>query len=302
MSLACHLWVIPRVQAAHPTRAARRQGSVTTGIHGSQNRAVVHHVSQDPGRVNQARNSAIFRTTRLRLSRRAGVEVAGFQGDSLSSHVVRIVRTSRGHLLRILAGSLMPRMPDKARSHIDTPSATLLLAWVLFASAGCRAPDPAPPSPRLPSDTLALARVPGGAHVEVAVRSVVDGDTIRVTGLPTGTELVRLIGIDAPETGEGRTTRECFGREAQRWLADQVPRGSRLRLVFDVGQRDRYGRLLAYAHRPDGTFLNAELVARGYAQTMTIPPNVRHAKELRELQRRARAEDRGLWSACRGNQ
>jgi micrococcal nuclease len=136
-------------------------------------------------------------------------------------------------------------------------------------------------------------------HLRVTVKDVVDGDTLRVTGLPAGTGLVRLTGIDAPETGEGRTTRECYGPEARRWLAEQAPRGSPLTLVLDVGPRDRFGRLLAYAYRADGAFLNAELVANGYARTMTIPPNVRHAKELGELQRRARSQGLGLWRACR---
>jgi micrococcal nuclease len=138
-----------------------------------------------------------------------------------------------------------------------------------------------------------------GARLEVTVKRVIDGDTILVSGLPTGTGLVRLTGVNAPETGEGRTIRECFGIEARRWLADQAPPGTPLRLVFDVGQRDRFGRLLGYVYRADGTFLNAALVENGYAQTMTIPPNVRHAKELKELQRRARRENRGLWGACR---
>ena len=137
------------------------------------------------------------------------------------------------------------------------------------------------------------------SRLQVTVKDVVDGDTLRVSGLPTGTGLVRLTGIDAPETGEGRTTRECYGPEARRWLGEQAPRGSALTLVFDVGQRDRFGRLLAYVYRDDGTFLNAELVANGYARTMTIPPNVRHAKELGELQRRARSQGLGLWRACR---
>lgn len=132
----------------------------------------------------------------------------------------------------------------------------------------------------------------------VTVKKVIDGDTLLVTGL-SGTELVRLIGINAPETGKGKTVRECFGAESARWLEDFTPAGSSLRLVFDVGERDRFGRLLAYAYRADGTFVNAELIANGYAQTMTIPPNVRHEKMLLELQRKARREEKGLWRACR---
>ena len=131
------------------------------------------------------------------------------------------------------------------------------------------------------------------------MKRVIDGDTLLVAGVdPREAVLVRLTGIDAPETGDGRTVRECFGPEARRWLSGEVPRGSRVRLVFDVGERDRFGRLLAYVYRADGTFLNAALVESGYARTMTIRPNVRHAEELRALERRARAEGRGLWSAC----
>ena len=137
--------------------------------------------------------------------------------------------------------------------------------------------------------------------LEVTVEKVIDGDTVLARGLPKGTELVRLIGVNAPETGKGRTVRECFGAESARWLTEQVARGSRLRLEFDVGERDRFGRLLAYAYRPDGTFVNAALLRSGYAQTMTIPPNVAHADEFRALERIARREERGLWGACGSN-
>lgn len=175
-------------------------------------------------------------------------------------------------------------------------------ALLLVVLAACAPQDvPASPPPAAsaaagPSPRATPKPAPG---VEVTVEKVIDGDTVLARGLPKGTELVRLIGVNAPETGKGRTVRECFGLEAARWLSDQVPRGSRLRLSFDVGQRDRFGRLLAYAYRPDGTFLNASLVANGYAQTMTIPPNVAHADELRALERAARTDGRGLWSACR---
>ena len=169
----------------------------------------------------------------------------------------------------------------------------------LALQIGCHGPAAPPASSPPPADTRRASQaqaVPDG--VEVTVKRVIDGDTILASGLPAGTELVRLIGVNAPETGEGRTIRECFGVEARRWLSEQAPRGSRLRLVFDVGPRDRFGRLLAYAYRADGTFLNAALIEKGFAQTMTIPPNVRHAEELQALQRRARHESRGLWQKC----
>jgi micrococcal nuclease len=134
--------------------------------------------------------------------------------------------------------------------------------------------------------------------LEVSVKQVVDGDTLRVAGLPTGNGLVRLTGIDAPETGDGRTTRECFGPEARQWLRDRTPPGTRVRLMTDIAERDRFGRLLAYAYAGDGAFLNAELVALGYARTMTIRPNVRHAKDLQAAERRAQRERVGLWGAC----
>jgi micrococcal nuclease len=174
------------------------------------------------------------------------------------------------------------------------------VGFVLVALAGCATPE-APASPRAPRAAAApVARAtPIPREVTVVVDKVIDGDTVLARGLPKGTELVRLIGVDAPETGHGRTVRECFGREAARFLSERVPRGSRLRLAFDVGERDRFGRLLAYAYLPDGTFLNAALVESGHAQTMTIPPNVAHAEELRSLERTARRADRGLWSACR---
>ena len=40
---------------------------------------------------------------------------------------------------------------------------------------------------------------------------------------------------------------------------------------------------------------NAEMVRRGYAQVMTIPPNVKYQRRFLKLQREAREARRGLW-------
>ena len=62
-------------------------------------------------------------------------------------------------------------------------------------------------------------------------------------------------------------------------------------------RRDVYGRLLAYVYL-GRRFVNAELVRRGLARTLTIPPNVRHAPLLGSLERVAGREGAGLWGAC----
>jgi micrococcal nuclease len=126
---------------------------------------------------------------------------------------------------------------------------------------------------------------------------VVDGDTIRVRFGGTE-ERVRYIGVDTPETVKPGTPVQCYGKAASAFNT-QLVRARTVRLKFDAERRDRYGRLLAYVYRePDGLFVNAELVRRGYAQPLTIPPNVAHATEFRRLARTARRGGRGLWAAC----
>lgn len=130
--------------------------------------------------------------------------------------------------------------------------------------------------------------------MEGTVTRVVDGDTIHVS-VAGRRERVRYIGVDTPESRGGA---ECFARAASALNARLVA-GRRVRLTTDVERRDRYGRLLAYVHRlPDRLFVNGELVRRGYATVLTIPPNVARAVELARLQRTAQRAGRGLWTAC----
>ena len=129
------------------------------------------------------------------------------------------------------------------------------------------------------------------------VVKVVDGDTIHVQVGATR-EKVRYIGVDTPETRHPAKGVQCFGRQASAYNARLVA-GEQVRLVRDVEERDRYGRLLAYVYRVrDGLFVNAELARRGYAQPLSIPPDVRFADRFAALAREAREHGRGLWSAC----
>ena len=71
--------------------------------------------------------------------------------------------------------------------------------------------------------------------------------------------------------------------------------GKEVRLEYDVQRRDRYRRLLAYVYLEDGTFVNAELLRQGYAQLLTIPPDVKYVDLFVRLQKEAREAGRGLW-------
>lgn len=132
---------------------------------------------------------------------------------------------------------------------------------------------------------------------------VIDGDTLK---LENG-EKVRLIGIDTPEskynaklkrdlknTDKDASTLVNMGKMASRFTNSLVSK-KYVRLEFDVQKRDRYNRLLAYAYLSDGRMLNAEIIKAGYAQMLTIPPNVKYADLFLELQEDARENNRGLW-------
>jgi micrococcal nuclease len=139
---------------------------------------------------------------------------------------------------------------------------------------------------------LLTASVASAASLEGTVVRVVDGDTIHVR-VAERVEKVRYIGVNTPEVHHPRKGEEPGGRAAMavnRTLVD----GRRVRLETDVRPRDRYGRLLAYVWVGD-VMINAELVRRGYAQVMTVPPNVRHQELFVKLQRDAREAERGLW-------
>ncbi len=130
------------------------------------------------------------------------------------------------------------------------------------------------------------------ALVEGTVVRVVDGDTIHVQ-LADRVEKIRYIGVNTPEIHHP-TKGEESGREAAA-VNRRLVAGRRVRLELDVRTRDRYGRLLAYVW-VGGTMVNAELVRQGYAQVMTVPPNVRYQDLFVKLQREAREAGRGLWS------
>ena len=83
-------------------------------------------------------------------------------------------------------------------------------------------------------------------------------------------------------------------RRANRFIADMVE-GKEVTLDYDRVQPDRSGREYAYVYLSDGTFVNAEVVRKGYARVDTSLPFL-HSSEFISYQLEAQAEKRGIWS------
>jgi micrococcal nuclease len=146
----------------------------------------------------------------------------------------------------------------------------------------------------------ALGRWLGGleraASPTVRVVEVIDGDTVVVAFAGGARDTVRLLGVDTPETHHPTRGVECFGPEASAFTTEWLL-GRLVRLESDVERRDVYDRRLAYVVL-DGARFNDELLRRGYARFLVIPPNDRHGRAMLAAELVARRHGRGLWAAC----
>jgi micrococcal nuclease len=134
------------------------------------------------------------------------------------------------------------------------------------------------------------------AVVPATVVHVVDGDTIVVAFRDGRTGTVRVLGVDTPETVDPRKPVQCFGPEASAYAKAHLA-GVSVRLEFDVERHDRYGRLLAYV-LVGGDRYEDDLLRRGLARLLVIPPNGAHARVMLAEELEARRARRGLWGAC----
>lgn len=139
----------------------------------------------------------------------------------------------------------------------------------------------------------------------VPVVQVIDGDTV-ILESNLGPRVVRLIGIDAPETSHPEKGLEPFGPEATEFVTDLLPVGTRVWVELDFETEDAYGRLLAYLyiHNEQGDWLvegtpasmvNLVISRAGFAQPLIIEPNSMYADLFENAVANARAAKRGIW-------
>ena len=131
---------------------------------------------------------------------------------------------------------------------------------------------------------------------------VVDGDTLCVqTDTIQGPQKVRLIGVDTPESVAPESYLNKTGKEnseegvsATEFVKTQISEGDVVFLEYDTNREDNYGRTLAYVwleephNARDKTevatkMLNGILLAKGYAEVMTVKPNVAYASIFTEI-------------------
>ncbi len=160
-----------------------------------------------------------------------------------------------------------------------------------------------------PSDSASTSQ---SESISYRVDSVVDGDTIRIVAdganggykTASGTETVRLIGVDTPETRAPNKPVQCFGREASAYLKqlliDPAGVGTVVKLAADPqnDDRDRYRRLLRYVYLADGRLVQAELLKSGHAFAYTTYP-FGQSDAFVSMQLEAQTSKRGLWAVCK---
>lgn len=146
------------------------------------------------------------------------------------------------------------------------------------------------------SDKKTAASVVEGHWAKVT--KVSDGDTIVLDEK----EKVRFIGVNTPETVKPNTPVQPYGKEASDFTKSQLL-NKNVFVEMDVQAKDRYDRTLAYIYLQEPTsqqeveeyMFNAILLREGYAQIMTISPNVKYSDMFVKIQRKAHDEKKGLW-------
>ena len=145
------------------------------------------------------------------------------------------------------------------------------------------------------------------AQQTTTVVRITDGDTLKID-YKGQKESIRLIGIDTPESRVNKKTKKdaersgqdietiiALGKRATAYVESLVKSGDTITIEFDVQQRDMYRRLLGYVYLSNGKMLNEEILKAGYANVMTIPPNVKYEDKFFNAYQEASEGKRGLW-------
>lgn len=180
-----------------------------------------------------------------------------------------------------------------------------LILFLITLLTGCSVQPVQPPQPITVRQEQPAQHGTPIKSIPVKVIQVIDGDTFKVL-LNGQKENVRFIGLNCPELSHPdlKIKEQPFGQEAAKYSTNVLLEKT-VYLEFDVSDRDKYGRLLAYVwlSLPNelneaemrSKMFNCRLLTDGYSQVMTVPPNVKHQDLFVRLEREARSSEKGLW-------
>ncbi len=163
-------------------------------------------------------------------------------------------------------------------------------------------PETVAESNTVPADVVPVVEEQRKAEETYEVVKVVDGDTLSLN-MGGKTEVLRLIGMDTPETVDPRKPVQCFAQEASA-KAKETLTGKKVRIEADPsqGERDKYNRLLRYIFLEDGTFYNKLMIEEGFAHEYTYNTPYKYQSEFKEAETKAREDKRGFWGdVCDGD-
>lgn len=114
------------------------------------------------------------------------------------------------------------------------------------------------------------------------VTDVIDGDTIQ---LDTN-DAISFLGLKVDNAYENKAA----------GYVKNLLAGKKVWLEYDELDTDDSGRIVAYVYMEDGTFLNARVLAEGYAREASALPNVKYQNALQTAQQKAKSVKKGLWA------
>ncbi len=125
------------------------------------------------------------------------------------------------------------------------------------------------------------------------VKYIYDGDTIQ---LLDGRKF-RLIGINTPEVARKARPAEAYALQARDRLRTLLQKhDNQIKLIYGKEKQDHYQRSLAHIFLPNGDNLQTQLLSEGLANAITIPPNGRYSACYQQAEKKARCQQKGLWS------
>ena len=127
---------------------------------------------------------------------------------------------------------------------------------------------------------------------------VVDGDTFKVK-VKDKIAIIRMLGINTPETLDPRKRDECYGKQASQ-ESKKILDNANVRFELSPNREvmDKYGRYLAYVYTENGLFLNKYLVSKGFAREYTYGKAYSKQIEFKNLEKKAKKDKLGLWGIC----